>query len=199
MNPQTWWFRGCEVVQEALADPSRGSTSAALAAVDAVLATSPERSLRACAAGCAACCHLPVAVTQAEAQELADWLAAHAPPAVLDRLASAAAAVEAVDWGAQAAARRPCVLLQEGGTCMAYEHRPIPCRGWHSHDRAACDADHRGEAAAVTPDRPAFAAAQGAHEALRRRLDPEAPTYELTSAVARLVDGRGLGGAKRRP
>jgi Fe-S-cluster containining protein len=131
-------------------------------------------------------------VTEVEILQLAEHLAERLASADLDALrddvTSSAVEVEALDWSEQVQQRRPCVLLDASHRCIAYTARPIACRGWCSTSRASCEVDRPAADAA------AFAACLGVHEALRVRGDGR--TYELTSALARILAGSPLDGAK---
>ncbi len=197
MNPQTWFYRGQERAAEALRglrDRSACDRAAvAAAAAEDVGDASPARADRACAAGCAHCCHVPVGVAPSEVERLGQALGDRATPAWRAQLRRRGAEAERDGWRRLAAARQRCVLLDAADRCSVYEARPIACRGWHTSDRAACAADHRGEPAWPEPDGAAFCAALGAHAALVSTDGGE--SYELSSALARWFDGRSMDGA----
>lgn len=110
---------------------------------DARIDRSPERDRRACRAGCAFCCYLPtVLATAAEVVHLAAWLHTHCAPDELNELRqrlhqrcqprSHNASVSPTE------PRQPCPLLRNN-ECMAYEVRPLKCRGWNSLRRDVCE------------------------------------------------------------
>jgi hypothetical protein len=137
----------------------------ALAHFDRVQGVAP----RACAPGCAFCCHLPVLVTPSEAELLAE--VALRRPEVRARLA------------------RPeprCAFLDDAARCVAYDLRPLRCRAHTSADRAVCERVHAGEAPlGAVPGDPWL---RQAAEAVRTGLD-EAES-ELRGAVARAIQRR---------
>jgi Fe-S-cluster containining protein len=95
------------------------------------------RTANACAAGCAFCCHLPVLVTPAEADLLAE---------VAWRMPDVRARIENPT--------RRCAFLSADDRCLAYDARPLRCRAHTSSDRSTCERVHAGElpVAAVPPD-----------------------------------------------
>ncbi len=110
---------------------------------DTMIDRSPERDRRACRAGCAFCCYLPVVlVTAAEAVHLAAWLRAHCSPeelaALQQRLADRGRQSATSASTSHAQAPLPCALLQDD-RCMAYAARPLKCRGWTSLRRESCE------------------------------------------------------------
>jgi len=120
----------------------------ALAHMDRVESSAP----RACAAGCAFCCHLPVLVTPSEAAVLAETVARL--PGIRERL------------------REPrgnrCPLLGDDDRCLAYDARPLRCRAHTSPDAAACE---REPESALTLGDPWL---RGAAVAIRRAFgEPE--------------------------
>jgi Fe-S-cluster containining protein len=96
----------------------------------------------ACAEGCASCCYLKVQVTAAEALRLASALRATRSTeelqAIKDRVAAADRKTRGWTVAQRAAARIPCPLL-EGDRCVAYEARPLACRGANAFDAGACE------------------------------------------------------------
>ncbi len=86
----------------------------------------------ACRKGCAHCCHIPAAITSAEARLLAEvsgkFIAkpklAISIQALQDGDGSALAQVEAM---AQVPAGKSCPFLANG-SCSVYAHRPVACR-----------------------------------------------------------------------
>ncbi len=158
------------------------------------IAQAPERDRRACQAGCAFCCYLPVVLASAaEVVYLADWLRANCTPdelaAVRKRLK---ARCEQSATGSPDRKRLPCALLQDN-TCMAYEARPFKCRGWNSVRLEACEHAY-GQSETITKvpvDTFAFvmgnAVLNGLGDATQHaELDGEA--YELNAALLRALD-----------
>jgi Fe-S-cluster containining protein len=120
----------------------------------------------ACAAGCAFCCHLPVLVTRAEADLLAE---------VASRLPEVRARI--------AAPTRRCAFLGDDLRCVAYDVRPLRCRAHTSKDRAVCERVHAGEAPlASVPGDPWLRLSA---EAIRRGLGGQ--ERELHAAVAEAI------------
>lgn len=139
----------------------RGDVRFAHALLDGVPVTR-----NACAAGCAFCCHLPVLVTPAEADLLAE--AALRLPGVRARIGSPG---------------RRCPFLGDDDRCLAYDVRPLRCRAHTSSDRSVCERVHAGDAplAAVPGDSWLRLSA----EAIRGGLGGE--ESELRMAVAQAI------------
>jgi hypothetical protein len=132
-------------VGERVADALRPVRSAAPAAafvvqlyrsLDAVVAAAHERGAAIeCQAGCDACCHLRVEVTEAELITLALHLRQWPAPAL-----TALRARLQQQLPAPRTARtppRPCALLQDH-RCSVYAVRPAACRKAHSLSAADC-------------------------------------------------------------
>lgn len=164
---------------------------------DTMIDRSRERDRRACRAGCAFCCYLPVVlVTAAEAVHLAAWLRAHCSPEEMASLRqrlterSRQSATSAPTTHAQPPP--PCALLQDD-RCMAYPARPLKCRGWTSLRREACEQAYGpGQSLSQVPvDAYAFvmgnAVLNGLSEsATHAGLD--GVSYDLTYALARALE-----------
>jgi Fe-S-cluster containining protein len=90
------------------------------AKVDAFTATTSERRRAdlACRAGCEACCHVELEVSDVEADAIREVLR-QLPADVGARLAERARSPR-VEGG-------PCVMLEDG-RCVVYEARPLVCR-----------------------------------------------------------------------
>ncbi len=158
------------------------------------IAQSSECDRRACKAGCAFCCYLPVVLASAaEVVHLADWLRANCTPdelaAVRKRL-KARREQDATNSPAQK--RLPCALLQDD-TCMAYDARPFKCRGWNSVRLEACEQAY-GQSETTTPvpvDTFAFvmgnAVLNGLSDATRN-AELDGGAYELNAALLRALD-----------
>jgi hypothetical protein len=164
---------------------------------DAMIDQSPERDHRACRAGCAFCCYLPVVlVTAAEAVYLADWLHTHCSTeelaAIQQRLAERLRQQMTAPSASPVQVRPPCALLQDNH-CLAYPARPLKCRGWNSVRLAACEQAYgRSQSSQQVPvDAYAFvmgnAVLTGLSEsATQAGLD--GTTYDLTWALARALE-----------
>ncbi|MCG6118407.1 MAG: YkgJ family cysteine cluster protein [Aquimonas sp.] len=152
----------------------------------------------ACAAGCALCCHLRVAVTPVEVFGLLDHLRANATPegfaALAARVEQTAARVHALQPAQRLATNIPCPVLVDG-RCSGYSGRPLNCRAYHSLDLAACETSFaRPEDASL--GHPQDAAVARVHEGTQagflqalRGAGLDAAQYELATALAEaLVD-----------
>jgi Fe-S-cluster containining protein len=95
----------------------------------------------ACAAGCDACCHVPVGVQAHEvliaAQHAQIHFSAEALEALIVRAAEHRAAFAGRSNAERTVLRRACVML-DAGNCSIYEARPEACRSHHSHNAQAC-------------------------------------------------------------
>lgn len=109
----------------------------------------------ACRAGCAWCCHQPVAILPAEALAIAAFLRRTMAPtalsALIERLPTTAHA-PAVAKPVQPLDRRACRFLDDR-RCRIYPARPFRCRGVLSRDVGACrwDAEHPGAPPSARP------------------------------------------------
>ena len=162
--------------------------------VDDRIAQSSECDRRACKAGCAFCCYLPVVLASAaEVVHLADWLRAHCTS---DELAAVRKRLKARrEQGATnspAQKRLPCALLRDD-TCMAYDARPFKCRGWNSVRLEACEQAYgQSETTTTVPvDTFAFvmgnAVLNGLSDAMRH-AELDGGAYELNAALLRALD-----------
>lgn len=164
---------------------------------DNMIDHSPERDRRACRAGCAFCCYLPVVlVTAAEAVHLATWLRAHCSSeelaALRQRLADRCQQNAASSPAAPAKTPLPCGLLQ-GDRCMAYPARPLKCRGWTSLRREDCEQAYGHSQSTKQVPADAYALIMGnavlnglSDSAAHAGLD--GASYELNQALARALD-----------
>ena len=162
--------------------------------VDDRIAQSPDCERRACQAGCAFCCYLPVVLASAaEVVYLADWLRANCTP---DDLAAVRKRLEAryeqSTTNPPDRKRLPCALLKDD-TCMAYEARPFKCRGWNSVRLEACERAY-GQSQTTTKvpvDTFAFvmgnAVLNGLSDATRN-AELDGGAYELNAALLRALD-----------
>ncbi len=158
------------------------------------IAQSPECDRRACKAGCAFCCYLPVVLASAaEVVHLADWLRANCTPdelAAVRRRLKARCEQSATNSPAQK--RLPCALLQDD-KCMAYDARPFKCRGWNSVRLEACERAYgRSETTTEVPvDTFAFvmgnAVLNGLSDATQH-AELDGGAYELNAALRRALD-----------
>lgn len=164
-----------------------GSTDTDLATMayeraDRAALASPGRPSWACAKGCAACCHLKVHITRAEAVAIASHLEASLSPgklAALRRtLADRAEAGRGLGPGPWRKAAIPCGLLADDRTCRIYDERPVPCRIHVSPSAADCEDPD----AVVFLDRWLVLVGQ----ALQRGLGPEEP-QELHAALLEVL------------
>ena len=107
-------------------------------------APAEARAAVACAAGCDACCHVPVGVQAHEVLIVAQHVQMHFSPLELEALIERAAGYHQAFAGRSSLERmnmrKPCVLLREG-SCSVYEARPEACRSHHSHNAEACRAN----------------------------------------------------------
>ncbi len=155
---------------------------------------SPDHNRRACQAGCAFCCYLPVVLASAaEVVYLADWLRANCTPeelaVVRNRLQARAEQSTRSDPDQK---RLPCALLQDN-QCMAYEARPFKCRGWNALRLEACERAY-GQSQTTTKvpvDTFAFvmgnAVLNGLSDATRQ-AELDGGAYELNAALLRALD-----------
>lgn len=91
----------------------------------------PLAKVSACRRGCAHCCHLPVAITSAEAQVIGDAIG-RSPAKLYDALTVKDLATDPGFAQRQQGAERrvlgtPCPFLWRG-ECTVYEQRPFACR-----------------------------------------------------------------------
>jgi hypothetical protein len=164
---------------------------------DTMIDRSPERDRRACRAGCAFCCYLPVVlVTAAEAVHLAAWLRAHCSPeelaALRQRLADRGRQSVASASTSHAQPPLPCALLQDN-QCMAYPARPLKCRGWTSLRRESCEQAYGpGQSPSQVPvDAYAFVIGNAVLNGLSdsaTHAELDGTSYDLTHVLARALE-----------
>lgn len=93
----------------------------------------------ACAAGCAACCHIPVSVTAADVAALFVWLQTQ-PEAVRRDVETRVREALPRASGERPRGALPCPILDlDERTCRAYAVRPLACRGCFSDDAQLCE------------------------------------------------------------
>jgi hypothetical protein len=104
----------------------------------------PDVPLPACKAGCYYCCHLPVIITQLEAEAITEQVLRICTPESLSVLKS--------QIDSRAAARRSepekklrCVFVTEEGNCGIYELRPNACISYTSFSVDDCRRTFAGE------------------------------------------------------
>jgi len=122
------------------------------ASVAQTLATENGQRVR-CRRGCAACCHLHVSVTDAEAQLLLAGIENEGLRVNWDK-ARRQASRRLADWGEQPLQERRCIFLAHDDSCSAYEYRPAACRKYLvMSDPRRCDTARYpgGEVAVVAP------------------------------------------------
>lgn len=151
MTDSGWNDRFCAELTARLVAVLAGARSAAsLAHAVAESAAAAEASCQgremACAAGCAYCCVLNVAVLLPEALRIADWLQERLPPEELLALQKILEGHRS--WGRwmddeeRIARHVTCPMLDGAGCCIIYPVRPLACRGVTSLDRDRCREAH---------------------------------------------------------
>jgi Fe-S-cluster containining protein len=125
---------------ETMAEAALRAMAMAEAAAATFRAAFPNQPALACTGGCAACCHLFVAVPPGVAEAMAAHILATRPQearaqlvAELDDAARAAAAM-----ADPARLRRRCPLLGADDRCTVYDVRPPACRAFTSTSAARC-------------------------------------------------------------
>jgi hypothetical protein len=163
---------------------------------DTVIDRSPQRDQRACRAGCAFCCYLPVVlITAAEVVHLAAWLRIHCSTeeltALQQRLADRSRQAESSS-STSAQVGLPCALLRDN-RCLAYPARPLKCRGWTSMSREVCEQAYGpGQSPSQVPvDAYAFIAGNAVLNGLSdgaMQAGVDGASYDLTFALARALE-----------
>lgn len=125
---------------ETMADAARDAMTLADAASATFRDNFPNQPVLACKSGCAACCHLFVAVPPGVAEAIADHVEAILSPTertiLRQRLQEAAAAAQEAEDPVRL--RRRCPLLGEDNRCSVYEVRPLTCRAFTSTSSLRC-------------------------------------------------------------
>jgi Fe-S-cluster containining protein len=172
-------LRFAQAADTAVAATPADAAARACDRVDAEIAAR-DHGAWACAPGCAACCHLKVLATEAEARRIAATLEGTLSPdarqALRRRIEDVAAEGEALDGGAWRRRRLRCAFLRDDDRCAVYAVRPLKCRVHTSTRRAACE-----DVGAVVP-LDGWLVKVGA--AVQHGLDPSEPE-ELHAAVLR--------------
>jgi hypothetical protein len=122
-------------------------------AVRAAIATDPPRLPSACREGCAFCCYQTVGTAAPEVLRIVSYLrqtlTADQMQTTQARVRERAEQRRALRPDQRGRARSPCPLLVEN-RCIAYNVRPLTCRGFNSADASACErAMQTGNAAGV--------------------------------------------------
>lgn len=92
-----------------------------------------------CSEGCCYCCHSPIWVSTPEAVYLAMEVGARFPARALDMIFHLCARHKRCGYaGAEIWRSMVTCPLLEDGRCLAYEFRPLACRGCNSMDRELC-------------------------------------------------------------
>lgn len=103
-----------------------------------------DRARVACAAGCASCCVVNVAVLMPEAIALVDHVRNGLPAGFSHELAQRVAAhygqVRGLNEQQRLSLQASCAFLSGQGTCLVYPLRPLMCRSVSSTDPASCRA-----------------------------------------------------------
>lgn len=123
-----------------MADGARAVMTMVDAAASAIRESFPGQPRLGCHDGCAACCHLFVAIPPGVSTAVAEHIRANfdneQQEALIGRLSAAAAAIGSV--GNPLWARVRCPLLDDANRCTVYNVRPLTCRAFTSRSEAAC-------------------------------------------------------------
>lgn len=125
---------------DSMADAALATMEMVEAAATAVRTNFPNQPRLGCRDGCAACCHLfvaiPPGVAAAIARHIRATFDASQQEVLVEKLSAAASAIAEVEnplW-----ARVRCPLLGDGDRCTIYSVRPLTCRAFTSRSEAAC-------------------------------------------------------------
>lgn len=103
-----------------------------------------DRSRIACAAGCADCCVVDVAVLMPEAIAVVEFLrqleSSGAGAAMRERVAALDRTIGGLNAQERLRLQLPCAFLSDRGSCLIYPMRPLMCRSVSSTDPASCRA-----------------------------------------------------------
>lgn len=160
------------------------------------LKRSPQADLRACTAGCSACCFtVQVDVTPPEAIAVSDYLKTCLDSQSLEKIKTRLTKLTQLRrdeaQGKGVPRKLACGMLGEDGRCQVYPARPVVCSGVFSLDRQACETAaesvRRGDTSKSVPlDVVAIQATGGISGSLQRMLVErglDGNLYELNSAV----------------
>ncbi len=144
---------------------------AAIRAYDAYIQHVVTAHPMTCRRGCTACCHdNPRGVSGVEGRWLGEWIDGQPDGAAL-RARFGELAARGLPAEAWRAARVPCPLLDDQGSCRAYFRRPLACRAFHALTPAEwCDPDDPRYSERVNPHLDPPAILQQFFAALSHRL-----------------------------
>lgn len=138
-------FRTCQAELQTVADQAETLAEAAQAvialteaAAGALVTHFPNQPYIDCAAGCASCCHLSVAVPPGVAALIRDHVVAHFPAEAQAGLIARLKQAADIEAGPGQSGR--CPLLGADDRCTVYAVRPISCRAFTSPSAARCRA-----------------------------------------------------------
>lgn len=166
-------------VRDEVAEQAYELYEQALAQVEGKIPPSRER---ACAVGCVYCCHLKVTALPAEVLGVAAALGrldADQLAAVRERVSRTSRRIRGMTAAERAMARVPCPLLDAQGACVAYEVRPLACRGANAYVLKQCKAGFESDA-----DEPIE------HYGLQRRTASAVQAGAAAAAFEQGLDGR---------
>ncbi|MBI2375653.1 MAG: YkgJ family cysteine cluster protein [Deltaproteobacteria bacterium] len=180
---------------EAFALVTLGRRSEALAKVHAFvegIQGRPGASPIDCSHGCSYCCHLPVMLTPAEADELARFVERSPRRAELTaKIEAGYRLVRELDAEALTRSRIPCPLLDGPplkGSCAVYDARPVACRTFTSGDVSVCRKAY--ESADDDSPHPARPLDYMTHVMMSAGLaGPERTAFELRTALVERLRG----------
>jgi Fe-S-cluster containining protein len=109
-----------------------------------------------CKRGCSYCCHLRVEIRPHEAFVLAEHIGARFTleqrAATIARIQDNLKRIAPLTPAAHIRAGIPCALLDDDGSCSAYDARPATCRKYHSVSVATCHGAFTDTSAPLTGD-----------------------------------------------
>jgi hypothetical protein len=180
-----------------LGDGARAVMDMADAAAGAIMEHYPNQPVRACRAGCDACCHLHVMIPPGIAEAIAAYLTERLEPEALLTLRGELrkAADAAAGLADPSALVHRCPLLGADGLCTIYDVRPLTCRAFTSRSAAACRSMVFDPESAVTTitQNPAqfrvYVEATGALEQAARLRGLSAQQKGLSAALLEVLPG----------
>lgn len=111
--------------------------------VEQVTADSAEQ--KACARGCASCCHFKVVADAVEVFAMVDYVREHLQPQQIDRIIGTAKKnvqqARPLSHRQQLIINQPCPFLLDD-SCLVYPLRTIKCRNFHATDSSSCRASY---------------------------------------------------------